>query len=159
MLETPDGKDVVYCLDAASGKEAQLGEEALHRLEFIADTFLSVAAPSANAVERWLPLAPAMQQQVQSRVKENLAALDQALAGAPALSRLPVQGGWSVILRSPANEPDEILAERLLRDHGVVTHPGSFYGLPTRGFLVLSLLVETERFRKGVQSVLSALHQ
>ena len=130
---------------------------ALHRLEFIADTYLSVAAPAANAAAAWLPQATAVHVQIGSRVDANLAALDQELTRYPLVSRLAVEGGWSVLLRLPAIEPDGEFALRLLQERGVLVHPGSFFGLPARGWVVLSLLLPEPEFLGGVVEVLEAV--
>ncbi len=137
----------------------ELRREALHRLEFIADTFLSVSAPVSGAVERWLPRHPALQATVLARIQANLGQLDIALAGEPLVRRLPVEGGWSVLLRIPALMPDGNFAQRLLQAHGVLVHPGSFFGLPERGWVVLSLLLEEGPFRSGLQALLRQVHE
>ncbi len=133
-------------------------DEAMHRLGFIADTFLSVNGPVQQALETWLPLASAIQAQVQQRVRTNLAQLDRLIAGS-LCSRLPVMAGWSVLLRVPAVLPDEELAVLLVRHAGVVTHPGSFYGLPANGWLVLSLLLPVAEFQTGVIQLVAGIAQ
>lgn len=128
--------------------------EAMHRLEFIADTFLSPNAPVQHAVGDWLYGAPAMQRQLQERTRMNLRILDQLLLVQPMCGRLPVQAGWCVLLRLPATEADEAFALRLLNDEGVIVHPGSLYGLPGRGWIVVSLLVDTATFELGMERCL-----
>ena len=54
----------------ASGPQGLL-QEALSRLEIIADTYLSVNTPVQNALSAWLDHAPGIQRQIISRVKEN----------------------------------------------------------------------------------------
>lgn len=124
--------------------------EAMGRLEFIADTFLSPNAPVQRAVGTWLAGSSAIQAQIVDRVRQNLRTLDRVLGGQTLCSRLPVQAGWCVVLRVPATEADDVLALRLLDWHGLVVHPGSFYGLPARGWLVLSLLSVAEVFAEGI---------
>ncbi len=131
--------------------------EALHRLGFIADTFLSVNAPVQTALRQWLPLADGMQRQIRTRVDSNLAALDHLLPGS-VCSRLPVRAGWCAILRVPATLADEHLSILLLREAGVLVHPGSFYGLPARGWLVLSLLLQPQVFQDGVAQLIHAVN-
>ena len=127
-----------------------LRRDALHRLEYIADTFLSVAAPAAHAAGAWLHLAAPLHAEVQARVRMNLATLDQKIAAASVLSRLSVEGGWSVLLRLPALGSDTDFALCLLQQTGVMVHPGSFFGLPQRGWVVLSLLLEPAAFELGI---------
>lgn len=124
--------------------------EHLEALAFLADQYLSVSAPVQAAAPALLALAPAIRQQVQGRLLANLATLDRALEASPRLSRLPVEGGWSVLLRRPALDGDDTCAQRLLEEASVLVHPGSFFDLPGDGHLVLSLLTPEETFHEGL---------
>lgn len=130
-------------------------EEAMRRLEIIADTYLSIATPVQVALPAWLERRETIQNQISQRVQENLTALDAALQGSTC-SRLRVDGGWCVVLRIPAliNDTDQAVA--FLKEHAVAVHPGSFYGFSDRGWLVVSLLPEPEAFREGIQRVIRA---
>lgn len=128
---------------------------ALERLEVIADTFLSVATPQQLALPHWLALQGAIQPQIARRVRHNLAALDIVIAGT-AVSRLQVQGGWTVVLRVPALEPDVDTCIRLMQA-GVVVHPGSLYGFAERGWIVMSLLPEASVFLRGAELVVEGV--
>ena len=130
-------------------------EAAMQRLEVIADTFLSVGTPPQVALPAWLEERSGLQHQILSRIRTNLSSVDRLLGGS-VISRLQVEGGWAVVLRVPALETDTDLAIRLLRDHGLAVHPGSFYGFPQSGWLVLSLLPETDRFEAGLERLLYA---
>lgn len=137
----------------------ELRREALHRLEFVADTFLSVASPAAHALPCWLEHTTQLQDAVRQRVAQNLAYLDQELATQTLASRLPVEGGWSVLLRVPAVEDDNALALQLLDATGVLAYPGSFFGLPRRAWFVLSLLPKPEGFASAVQALLGFIQK
>ncbi|WP_263409309.1 pyridoxal phosphate-dependent aminotransferase [Terriglobus tenax] len=130
-----------------------LRQQALARLEVIADTFLSMNAPTQHALPVWLQLAGKLQTQIAERVRHNLSQLDQHLGAFPQLSRLPVEAGWVAVLRLPAIEDDTALAVRLLQQAGVLTHPGSFYGFPPKGWLVISLLPSAQEFEAGIASL------
>ena len=117
--------------------------EALARLEVIADTFLSMNAPVQLALATLLEGRGAIQRQVLGRVRENLAAL--ALDG---LDVLPVQAGWSAVVRVPGGFD----VEQLLEDAGVVVHPGSFYGL-RENRVVVSLIGPTGVMREGARKL------
>lgn len=136
---------------AAFGPEADL-REVLARLEVIADTFLSINAPVQCALPEWLEGRWAIQEQIRERLRQNLAALDRELEGS-SVSRLEVEAGWYAVLRVPAIEPDEALAARLVREHGVEVHPGSFFGFPGSGWVVLSLLTLEREFSRGIRSI------
>ena len=128
--------------------------EHLEALAFLADQYLSVSASAQAAAPALLALAPALRTQVMARLQINLAQLDEALPARPHLSRLPVEGGWSVLLRRPAVDGDEACALRLLREASVLVHPGSFFDLTGDGHLILSLLTPETVFRKGLSRTL-----
>jgi alanine-synthesizing transaminase len=130
----------------------------LDPLSFIADQYLSVSASAQTAAPELLSLAPALQVRIRARLRANLAALDAALKAHPHLSRLPVEGGWTVLLRRPAVDSDEACALRILRKANVLVHPGHFFDLPGDGFLVLSLLVEEGGFQQGLDLLLPELN-
>jgi hypothetical protein len=119
-------------------------------LAFLADQYLSVSAPVQAAASALLALAPGIRDQVRGRLRANLSILDTALVAHPGLSRLPVEGGWSVLLRRPAVDADETCALRLLEQTAVLVHPGSFFDLPGDGHLVLSLLTPEDVFGAGL---------
>lgn len=129
--------------------------DAMRRLEIIADTYLSTATPVQAALPAWLAHRGDIQNQISQRVQRNLATLDAALVGS-SCSRLRVDGGWSVVLRVPALTEDTDHAIALLEGHAVAVHPGSFYGFPSRGWLVVSLLPQPEAFAVGIQRVIGA---
>ena len=129
-----------------SGPEAERSQ-AMGRLEVIADTFLSMNAPVQGALPRWLAGRKAIQGQILERLRQNLDA-----AQGSGVEVLQVEGGWSAILRLPQMGEDD-LAERLLREVGVLVHPGSFYGIPELGRVVISLLGPEGEFREGLERV------
>jgi aspartate/methionine/tyrosine aminotransferase len=137
---------------AASGPEGKL-RDAVTRLEVIADTFLSMNAPVQHALPAWLGGCGRMQDQIRARTRANLRNLDQALLRCSSVTRLRVEAGWYAVLRVPALENDEALAVQLLDDRGVYVHPGSFFGLPREGWLVVSLLTPEDEFRRGLKRI------
>ncbi|WP_433983207.1 hypothetical protein RBB78_17030 [Tunturiibacter empetritectus] len=62
---------------------------------------------------------------------------------------LRVEAGWSAILRLPQRLGEGDVAGWLLREAGVIVHPGSFYGIGEAGRVVVSLLGSTEGFAGG----------
>lgn len=129
---------------------AALVRTAWARLEMLLDLYLSVSTPVQLAAPALLEARRGMQPQIQRRLRENLDRLDAALARLPAVERLPVAGGWSVLLRLPRIHSDAEWAERLVERAGVLTHPGHFYGLEMESCLALSLLLPPEIFAAGV---------
>jgi aspartate/methionine/tyrosine aminotransferase len=96
-------------------------------------------------------------EQLMTRVRQNLAALDTHLASQKGCSRLDVEAGWYAVLRVPATHPDEDLAVHLLEKENVYVHPGSFYGFSGDGHLVVSLITPEQEFTEGLGRILSAL--
>jgi aspartate/methionine/tyrosine aminotransferase len=138
------------CSWIVSSGPSSLLDEALARLEVIADTFLSMNAPIQYALPSWLGQRGSIQQQIRSRMRENLAVLDQRLRGTSS-HRLSLQGGWTAILRVPRTvEGVPFVEAALARD--VLVQPGDFYGLP-EGRAVLSLLTPTEIWRRGMDAL------
>jgi len=131
-------------------------EEAMARLEVIADTFLSMNAPVQWAMAHWLKGRGDIQQQIRERVAGNLAELDRQLARVPATERLVAEGGWYAVLRIPALQSDELTALELL-ECGVWVHPGYFFGMEVKGWLVVSLLGPVAEFETGVTRLVDFL--
>jgi len=132
-------------------------EAAMARLDVIADTYLSMSAPVQWAVPAMLEQRKSIQGQLLSRVRSNLAELDRQLAGQRACERLCVEGGWYAVLRVPVTRSDEQLCVDLVREVSVLLHPGHFYDFESDGYLVLSLITETEVFAEGCRRVLERL--
>jgi alanine-synthesizing transaminase len=129
------------------GPEA-MRREAMGRLEVVADTFLSMNAPVQGALPGWLAGRKGIQGQILERVRGNL-----RRARASGVEVLKVEAGWSAILRLPQQGGDEDSTERLLREAGVVVHPGSFYGIGEAGRVVVSLLGAEEDFQEGLKEI------
>jgi alanine-synthesizing transaminase len=121
--------------------------EAMARLEVVADTFLSMNAPVQGALPAWLAGRKRVQGQILQRVRGNL-----ATAQRNGVEVLRVEAGWSAILRLPQSSGDA--AEFLLREAGVMVHPGSFYGIAESGRVVVSLLGHEAEFVEGLERVM-----
>jgi alanine-synthesizing transaminase len=133
------------------GKDA-----AISALELIADNFLSVATPVQVALPELLAIAPRIREAIQTRTSANLANLRTTIAKDPSATVLPVEGGWSAVVRVPRIESDEALAVRLIEEHGVIVHPGYFFDFEADGYLVVSLLTEPEIFHEGIARIIAA---
>jgi alanine-synthesizing transaminase len=132
----------------------KLRQEAETRLEFIADTFLSVNTPVQLAAPYWLQWRAELQQQILARVNDNLNFLTTAIE--PSACRLlQVEGGWCATIEVPRYTTEEEMALRLLHGANVLVHPGYFFDFPREAFFILSLLPPTEIFRAAVQKILA----
>jgi aspartate/methionine/tyrosine aminotransferase len=136
----------------ASGPEA-LKQQAVARLEMIADTYLSMNTPMQLALPVLLELRHAFQQQCTERTRSNLAQLDKLLSTQKLCTRLRLEGGWYAVLRVPVIGSDEELALELLNTRGVYVHPGHFYDFPADGYLVVSLITPELRFAAGIEAL------
>lgn len=134
--------------------------EARHRLEVIADTYLSVGTPVQLALPEILAARGPIQTAIRARTVKNLAALDATLAalGAEApVRRLPVEGGWYAILEVPRTRDEDAWVQLFVREEGIVLHPGYFFDLPDAGFLVVSLLPDPAAFAAAIATVVRRL--
>lgn len=138
---------------AASGPRL-LKQDALARLEVIADTYLSMNAPIQLAVREMLEERSTLQPQLLERVRVNLAELDRQLSKQKLCHRLEVEGGWYAILRVPARGSDEELAIALLEQTNVLVQPGHFYDFAADGHLVVSLIAPAAEFAEGMKRLL-----
>jgi aspartate/methionine/tyrosine aminotransferase len=139
---------------AVSGP-AELRNEALARLEFVADTYLSVATPIQLALPNILEGKTALQAPIKRRLARNQGALKTAVAAHKELSLLPIEGGWSALIKCPATRGDEDRA-LLALDAGVLVHPGHFFDLDPGCYLVVSLLCEPSVLDEALPALMQA---
>lgn len=134
---------------------APLVDEALRRLEVIADAYLSASTPAQLAVPRILGARRAIQAPMRARLAENLAALQSFWRGSPraAWQPLRVEGGWNAVLRLPRVRSEEAWVLSLLDEAGVLVHPGYFFDFPEEAFVTVSLLVAPEVLIEGIQRI------
>jgi aspartate/methionine/tyrosine aminotransferase len=137
-----------------------LVEEALERLEFIADTYLSVQTPVQTALPHLLSKADEFQRQALERFDVNGKFLLKAVDSLGSRVRLlPCEGGWYRLLEvldPPFSDEQWVL--KLLQEEGVFIQPGCFYDL--EGCLgVISLLLQPSLFEKGVSAMAKHLEK
>jgi alanine-synthesizing transaminase len=126
-------------------------------LERVADAYLSVSTPIQRALSGVLAVAPRIRAAILDRVRCNLRALESAFGGLPAIDLYKPEGGWSAVLRVPRLIADEELVLGVVRQAGVLVHPGYFFDFPMDGFLVLSLLPEPLSFAESVRRLAARL--
>ena len=128
------------------GGPAARRDEALAALEIIADTFLSVGTPVQVAAPALIRDAAPVREAIRDRVQANLAAARALTSRHPSCELLPVEGGWSVVMRVPAQRREETLVLDLLEQERILVHPGYFFEMPHEAFLILSLLPAPKMF-------------
>jgi aspartate/methionine/tyrosine aminotransferase len=131
--------------------------EALARLEFVADAYLSASPLLARA----LPGLLARQRELLAPLRERCAANRARLAALDPegpLVALPAEAGWAAILRARGPLDAEALALGLLEREGVLVQPGFLFDLedePGAAQLVVSVLPEPERFARGLDALVA----
>lgn len=131
---------------------------AVEALEWITDTFLSVATPVQIALPQILRIAPEIRAGIMTRIRENLDRIRRHLAGCSSLRLLPVEGGWSAVLRVPCLPGCEPALD-LLVSKGVLVHPGFFYDFDREGYLVVSLLTPPAAMDRGLRGIIERVEE
>ena len=135
---------------------------ALARLDFVADTYLSVNAPVQNAAAGLLARAPALRAALLRRIEANEAALRAWCAASPhGVRALARQAGWYALVALPRGVDEERLALDLARRDGVGVHPGYFYDIPAGmgPHWVVSLIVREAELAVALQALDAALRR
>ena len=137
-------------------------DEALARLEFLADGYLSVSPLLARTLPGLLGERDVVTASLRERTGENRRALDAALRDGPARC-LPAEAGFAAIVevaRAGEAPDEEGLVLRLLDDYGVFAQPGFWFDLPTRSadgrtaaHVVVSLLLRPSEFARGAAAL------
>jgi alanine-synthesizing transaminase len=139
---------------AVGGTNAAKVDEALGRLELIADAFLSVGAPVQHAVGELLATRHVVQDGIQSRLRANLETLRSIVAGT-AVTVLDVEGGWYATLRVPRTRAEEAWSLVFLEEDGVYVHPGHFFDFADEAYVVVSLLTEETTLAEGARRIVA----
>lgn len=137
-----------------AGGPENIREEALARIDLIADNFLSVGTPVQYALPSLLAARENVQKQILDRLQINLAYLRDTVRGNDAFRLLEVEGGWYAILRVPRVRSEEEWVLGLL-ERGVLVQPGYFYDFESEAYLVVSLLTPQPTFREGTDRILA----
>jgi aspartate/methionine/tyrosine aminotransferase len=126
------------------------------RLELLNDTFLGANSLSQHMLPALFaggaPFVAAMVERVRANLDLALARLD----GHPRLVARPPQAGYYLFPAVRGWHDEEALALHLL-DHGLLAHPGYFYGDVPGAHLMLSALTEPASFAAGIDLLAAAL--
>ena len=134
----------------------KLKDEAVARLELIADSYLAGSTIAQSVLPRLLELAPAIQRQIRDRILGNRALLVCRRPPGARWSVLPSEGGWSAVIRLPDESDEEEITLHLL-ERGLKVQPGYFFDFPRGKFLVLSLIVPPAAMVRGLEILVGAL--
>ncbi|HYW48502.1 MAG TPA: pyridoxal phosphate-dependent aminotransferase [Bryobacteraceae bacterium] len=130
------------------GGPEPLLREAMEKLEWIADTYLSVSTPVQCAAANLLDAGSRVREQIRARTAANLALARDALGGSAA-NILAMEGGWYITVQVPRIRGEEEWALELLSREDVLVQPGFFFDFESEAFLVASLLTAPAIFREG----------
>ncbi len=133
--------------------------EAMSRLEFIADAYLSVSAAAQHSCRSFLEGRREIQGQILARLSENELILKSALGPGSMLRPAPREGGWYAVLDSVGALDDEETTMRWLSESRVLVHPGYYYGFEEDGIFVLSLLTRPDVFQEGLSRILTGMQK
>ncbi len=128
--------------------EPRLTTEIRPKLEWIADTYLSVSTPLQSVLPNILQLVPEIQTAIRQRIEQNLILLQQSKT-----PFIATQAGWYAILNMPETYDDETWAKRLLCEHHIAVYPGYFFDLPLPSAIVISLLPPPEHIARLLQTI------
>jgi len=134
---------------AASGPRRAL-DEALDRLEIIADSYLSAGTPIQCALPSLLEKAEVFGAAARQRIRGNMRHLRGKLEAPSSPHRvLRCEGGWTAIIESPRLEAEELLAAGLVREERLWSQPGYFFDMEREAFFTASLILPEDRFAEG----------
>jgi aspartate/methionine/tyrosine aminotransferase len=132
-------------------------KEALHGLEHLGDTFLSVSTPIQQAAADWLALLPRIQGAITERLAANHGWLAAQISRSGSCELLKLEGGWYAVLRVPNIRSAADWALELLRRDNVHVHPGYLFDFPSEAYLVVSLLTRIDVLRAGMGRLLARI--
>ena len=143
---------------AVSGPECDV-RDALTRLEFIADAFLSVGTPVQQAAPVLLEIGGQVRRQIRTRVDQNEESLKEILARVPGVTLFPRDGGWYAVIGLPSGMDDEDFVLRLLKEQSVIVQPGYLFDFEDIQTAILSLLTPATLFQEGADRMSALLRE
>lgn len=136
---------------------AEPRDEALARLDLIADGYLSVSAAAQLAAPTILARSGSLVELARSRIRANLAALRAAVTPTSGVTVLPAEAGWYAVLRVPATRSEDEWVLALRDDARALVQPGWFYDFGRGAHLVVSLLPEPAVFAAAIARVIARI--
>lgn len=129
---------------------------ALERLDYIADTFLSVATPIQLALPALVERLDELQGPALKRLAHNRDVVHRLTQGTSA-TLLPSDGGWCALVELPSTQDDMAWATSLAQDHAVLVYPGHLFDIDHGSTVVVSLLAEEDVFEAAVGDLVRAV--
>ena len=126
------------------------------RLELLNDTFLGANALTQSMLPTLFREGWQFVDSMRARVRSNLDMALAMLARAGRVSVRPPDGGYYLFPRIRKCDDEEELVLHLL-EHGVLVHPGYFYGYERGAHLMLSCLTQPSQLAAGVERLILGL--
>lgn len=127
------------------------------QLELLNDTFLSANMLTQTMLPDLFTHAAPFVVSMRTHIHNNLDAALSRLATCACLRTVAPDGGYYLfpeVLGWHGDEEDLVIA---LLDHGVLVHPGFFYGYERGVHLMLSCLTEPQRLTEGLDRLITGL--
>jgi len=134
-------------------------DEALARLELVADSFLSVSTPVQHALPALLASRAVAEEAIAKRTRANLAKLRALVGSDSPATLLKAEGGWYATLRIPRTQSEESWVLEMLERDGVYVHPGHFFDFRDEAHVVMSLLTPEAAFADGAARILARVRE
>lgn len=126
------------------------------RLELLNDTFLGANSLTQHMLPQLFATGETFVETMVARVRANLDHALATLADHPRLRAAAPAGGYYLFPAVGGWEDEEALALHLL-DHGVLAHPGFYYGDVPGTHLMISAITRPDTFRAGIARIADAL--
>jgi len=140
---------------ALSGPAAELYAD---RLELLNDTFLGANYLTQALLPDLFAHGRAFVAAMRERVHRNLDFALDRLAASPRFRTHAPDGGYYLFPEVRGWSDEEELVLHLL-EHGVLVHPGYFYGYEVGTHLMISCLTEPASFAEGLDRLIAAVEQ
>ncbi len=119
-----------------------------NKMEFITDAYLSVNTPVQNALPHLLEERQYIQSQIFKRIKNNIIYLKNS-----GFNIYNSNAGWYACIKLDKNISDDDFCERFLKEEKVLVHPGYFYDFWNDTVIVLSLIIDENIFKNGIDKL------
>lgn len=127
-----------------------------NRLEVLNDTFLSANTLVQTMLPTIFDHGRAFIGAMHERIRQSMDMAIALLSGCDIVRVRPPDGGYYLFPEIVGWNDEEALVLYLLR-HGVLVHPGYFYGYEQGAHIVISCLVEPTQLRLGIERLVAAL--
>ncbi|MFN5059824.1 MAG: pyridoxal phosphate-dependent aminotransferase [Chloroflexota bacterium] len=126
------------------------------RLELLNDTLLGANGLTQHMLPHIMTHGMDFVAHQRQVIQANISAVLAILAHVPRIRVRPPDAGYYLFIEVLDAANEETLVIHLL-DHGVLVHPGFFFGSTSGCYIVISCLVQTEQLIRGIERVIRGL--